>query len=157
MGKGQQAAHPPEPGLQHLGVAGTLRRAVVEDDHPLGQRHGAGRPGEDRPVADQLEQLEQPQAVEQHGDMAAGQGEGLAAGEDLGQLVAMAPDRGAAARPHLAAEAAVELAHRVEVAGIELTDRLDRLGAGACSSSTEPSDSSSSSRAAAMAWRRRRP
>lgn len=79
----------PEPAIEHFGDAGALRRAVVEEHHTLGDGHRASRPGEDHVTVDQLRDAEEPHAIQQRGDMTAGDGQGCALAQHPGDLFAM--------------------------------------------------------------------
>jgi len=125
MRQGHEAAVEGEADVEHFGVASPLRRVVVEEDHPLPERHGPRRPGQHGAVADQLGDAEKPHAVEKHGHVPAGDRHGLALGEDLGDLVAVPLDGRPAVGRRAALELLVDGPDRVDLLVVEPADGVD--------------------------------
>ena len=115
-----------EAGVEDLGVAAPLRRVVVEEDHPISEGHRPRRPGEDRLVGDQRPEVEEAEAVEERGHVAAGDRHRPAAGEDLGELGPLGGDHRALARPRLDLVGPLEVLDPIEVLAVDEADRLDR-------------------------------
>ena len=110
----------------------------MEQHDPLGQRHRARRPRHHGAVAPRAEQVEQPQPVQQHADVAAGDEQARDAAELRFDRAALGLHRGALRGPHPLLELpvhvgdpgcvlAVEPAHQLP--GVFELRRRERIGA----------------------------
>jgi len=106
LGEHDEVAREAEAGVEHLGDRLAVRRIVVEQHDALGERHRAGRPRDDRARPGELGELEQAEAVEQDGDVAAGDHDRAGRLDRAAKLVEVARHDRTAARRELGSNAA---------------------------------------------------
>jgi len=123
---------------------------IVEQHDSLGDGHGSGRPGDDRPRAQRASQAEQPQAIEQHRHVAAGDADDGGGCDQLLEVRELAA-RMAGARAPGCLEPPVQRADPAQVLRIEPPQRSDRRAAGRAHQ-RRLAGACSNSRAAALAW-----
>ncbi len=126
VGQRKQPLKQTKPVIQHLGIAGALGWAIVKQHDALSQRHGTGRPGDDRLLSRQLDEPKKPQPVDQHGDVTAGDYQSRGVIEDGSNLGKLALESGVAARGVIALESVVDLGDPSQVLPVEIAHCFDR-------------------------------
>lgn len=126
VGQGNDAREQSEPCIEDLGVAGALRRVIVEQHDAVGQCHRARRPRQQCLAGEQTLQIKEPQPVGQHGHMASRHQHGGGRFDELPKFLNVRHDAGALLRTKVTAKIRMFAFDRPQVLAIERAQRVHR-------------------------------
>ena len=134
LGKHHGLGNKAQTYVEDLARDATLWGVVVKEHHAITDGHGPSRPGKDRPIPDKAVDVEDAQAVDEDGDVAACDGDADAIFQLFLQIVALALNRcplgDLQANIELGAHCSRCQASRLRMASIDAAVTSSRMAAG---------------------------